>query len=176
MLIDIEFYDKREAPNIKVQTWDGGLTLTMEGVEDEPIIVDAAKPTGQTGVYWAGAALDHFIDMYSDYRVVYEWERKFPSMRQHLDYLQEWGDGYGVADNLQQIMDAFPQYWWDSRTFILALQTVLKSEQPSQDGWRWSKHGPYIGTQDSKYDYLADEPDIDSIICYSFLEIVKNEK
>lgn len=173
MLIQISFYDKAQNPQIRASVWDGGLTLSMDDPEEGEIILDVAKPIpGETGVYWAASALEHFLEQYSDCRVVQEWDRKFASLHEHLAYLHEWGKGYGVADNLEQIKEAFPQYWYDDRNFILALSTVHKADQPERDGWRWEKWGPYIGTQNSVADYLFDEPEIKELILYSFVEVI----
>jgi hypothetical protein len=175
MLIDIPFYDKFQNPKVKVVTWHGGLTLITEADPisgRERIELDVAIPAGETGVYWS-QALENFLEEYSDYRIIHDYDRKFTTLREHLDYLNEWGESYGVADNLEQIMMKLSRYWFEpDRNFILALQKVRKVDQPPKDGWRWSKWGPYIGEQESRADYLADEPFIDELILYEFYEVV----
>lgn len=104
MLIDIQFYDKPQNPNIRVEnTWKGGLSLSMDHPTEGVIWLDVAEPAGETGVYWATSGLENFLEEYSDYRVVHDYDRKFPTLREHLQYLREWGQGFGVADDLEQI-------------------------------------------------------------------------
>jgi hypothetical protein len=179
MLVDIEFYDKPQNDRVKVDTWNGGLTLTMKAEDagtEEDIVIDAAVPYGMAGVYWAGG-LNHYIEDYSDYQVLNDYQRKFDSLREHMDYLNDWGSPYGVADNLDQIMTQLSRYWFEpDRLFVLELSTVKKADQPEQGGWRWHKWGEYIGDHDPQWEYLADEPDIDEVMLFEFIEVVPLQK
>jgi len=102
MLVDIVFYDKVQNPKIQViDSWNGGLTLrTNDPITDEEVILEAARPYGETGVYWASSVLEQFLENYSDFRVI-SAIRTFPTIHEHFKYLEEWGPGYGVADNLE---------------------------------------------------------------------------
>jgi hypothetical protein len=46
------------------------------------------------------------------------------------------------------------------------LTEVRKDDQPKQGGWRWHKWGPYIGTHEKQFEYLADEEGIERVFCY----------
>lgn len=50
------------------------------------------------------------------------------------------------------------------------MTSIYKNQQPPVGGWRWHKWGSYIGTYESKHEYLYDE-DIDMIYVYHIYEI-----
>lgn len=178
MLIDIDFYDKPQQENTKAETWNGGLTLTLKADPmsgREEYTLDVATPVGETGIYWA-KALDNFLESYSDYRIIQEYQRG-STFQERLAHLREWGDSYGVADNLDQIKTHLSRYWFEAdKTFVLALGLVKKIDQPDDGGWRWHKWGTYIGDQDPQYEYLADEPDIDEVLLFEFIEVVPQKQ
>ena len=80
---------------------------------------------------------------------------------------------YGVADNLDQVRAYAPDYWTSERTFILTFYTVTREEDP---GWRWHKNGQYIGTQEPQAEHLGDEPDIEQVISWGFIEVKPNSE
>jgi hypothetical protein len=76
---------------------------------------------------------------------------------------------YGVADNLEQIKE----YFKDSinhptNKVVISIVTILREDEKKHDGmgWRWHKWGEYIGTQNPQYEYLADEPEIESVMVF----------
>jgi hypothetical protein len=76
---------------------------------------------------------------------------------------------YGVADNAAQIKSHIAYLKDDPRPFIVAMTPVYKSLQPKQGGWRWHKWGQYIGTKSRQCEYIADEPEIDMVFCFSVI-------
>ena len=79
-------------------------------------------------------------------------------------------DCYGVCDNLDQLLSLIPEVINSERQFIITLVKVKKSQQSKTGGWRWSKWGPYVGTQDSQCEYLYDEPLVNEVFCYHIME------
>lgn len=67
---------------------------------------------------------------------------------------------YGVADNIEQIKEYYKAEVADeNKKYAIALTPVWqnKSNKGKGGGWRWHKWGDYIGTLDSKCEYLDDE-------------------
>lgn len=78
---------------------------------------------------------------------------------------------YGVADNLKQVREYASEYWSSDRKFILTYCWVTKEDSP---GWRWHKNGQYIGTQKPQCEHIGDEPLIESVISWGFIEVKPN--
>ena len=77
---------------------------------------------------------------------------------------------YGTCDNVQQILDEYPELQDPNRQFVVLVATVVRAEQPSQDGWRWEKWGPYIGKLKPEHDYIYDETGIEQVLFYEIFE------
>ncbi|MCK9567534.1 hypothetical protein M0R72_01130 [Candidatus Pacearchaeota archaeon] len=75
---------------------------------------------------------------------------------------------YGVCDSPEQFLasDVYKFYNERPEEFIATLTEVRKDDQPKQGGWRWHKWGPYIGTHEKQFEYLADEEGIERVFCY----------
>ncbi|MDP2652095.1 MAG: hypothetical protein Q8O94_03085 [bacterium] len=81
-------------------------------------------------------------------------------------------NSYGVCDSPEQFMEhAGELLLKDPRRFVVGFTMVKKSEQPRNNGWRWRKWGPYIGSQKPTSEYLADEKDICDVYCYQVCEV-----
>jgi hypothetical protein len=80
---------------------------------------------------------------------------------------------YGVCDNYEQVLEAYPSIVESDEEFILTLTPVRKADQPESGGWRWHKWGPYIGTQERTCEYLYDEPNVDLVYTYCFYQRTK---
>ncbi len=80
---------------------------------------------------------------------------------------------YGVADNIQQVLDVCTPLVEDrANSYCIFCQEVLKSEQPINGGWRWHKWGEYHGTQNPKCEYLYNEPDIESVLVFMAYKLI----
>lgn len=82
-------------------------------------------------------------------------------------------DEYGVCDNIEQVLSRF-DFEADEREFVINFVEIRRDEQPADGGWRWHKWGEYIGTQNPQYEYIHDEPEIESVFCYHVYEIVRD--
>lgn len=81
---------------------------------------------------------------------------------------------YGICDNPQQILTAYPELEKAGRNFVITLTRIKRSEQPQSGGWRWRKWGVYIGTQNRQYEYLYNEPEVEEIFCFHIYEKMNN--
>lgn len=79
---------------------------------------------------------------------------------------------YGVADNIEQILEYAQVFIQDPvRQYVIEVAPVRKEHQPESGGWRWHKWGPYIGTQAPQWEYLYDEPDIEEVWTFHIHEV-----
>ena len=101
--------------------------------------------------------INHFsFDTFLDESITIEWP--------NLEEIDPELNSYGVCDRPNQIKNKFGMKLnFSNRYFIISFTPVLKSEQPSEGGWRWEKWGPYIGNRKPEADYLYDEPKIEKI-------------
>jgi hypothetical protein len=88
----------------------------------------------------------------------------------------KYGKGYGVCDNYNQVVN---MYSWlkarrRTRKFVILLSPVFRENKPNS-GFRWAKHGEYIGNHEIKYDYLNDEEGIIVVFIYTIYEVLKEE-
>ncbi|WP_280502994.1 hypothetical protein, partial [Nocardia farcinica] len=85
---------------------------------------------------------------------------------------------YGIGDTPQQVM-AHPALEWvrtDPRDFIVVFTEVRREDQPPRDGWRFHKHGDYIGVHNVEWEYLAEQDGergerIDSVVMYHVIHV-----
>lgn len=77
---------------------------------------------------------------------------------------------YGVADNIEQVIDFYNKLSGSifSGNHVISYFEVHKSPEC---GWRWHKWGPYIGVKNPTHEYLADEPDINKVVCFSIYKV-----
>ena len=67
---------------------------------------------------------------------------------------------YGVADNIQQILDYHKEEFIDSHEkYILFFTKIYQDKENAGKGggWRWHKWGEYIGNLNPQCEYLDDE-------------------
>ena len=79
---------------------------------------------------------------------------------------------YGVCDNFEQLLAAYPELEAEDREFVVTLSPIRKAEQYPEGGWRWHKWGEYIGTQQPTCEYIFDEPTIELVYVYHIYERV----
>jgi hypothetical protein len=77
---------------------------------------------------------------------------------------------YGVCDSFEQVLEKCPEIVESNRQFIITLTPIVKSQQPSEGGWRWHKWGEYIGTFESQCEYIYDEVGIEKVFVFHIYE------
>jgi hypothetical protein len=86
----------------------------------------------------------------------------------------EWRSPYGVADNIQQVLDKYKDVIEDpDRYYLIFFTEMRKEDQEAEGGWRWHKWGEYIGVQKPQCEYLYDEPVITSVYVFHIMQVQK---
>lgn len=78
---------------------------------------------------------------------------------------------YGVCDTPEQILETYPEIVDDPRSFAIELRPVFAKDQYPEGGWRWHKHGAYIGDQNPQCEYLYDEEGIEKVYVFSVVQV-----
>lgn len=145
MLVDVEF-----------KTSDSGLLSILEIISDGggPVIPERIGK----GLYVSG----HWSVEYLGVPVRKRWAENGVAA---LDF-----DEYGVCDTPEQVVNRFHL---ESRPekFFVSFVKIDRAAQPQDGGWRWHKWGPYIGTREPRCEYIADEPEIESVYTYRIYEL-----
>ncbi|WP_280185424.1 MULTISPECIES: hypothetical protein [Nocardia] len=87
-------------------------------------------------------------------------------------------DEYGIGDSPEQIL-AHPTTAWihtDPREFVVIFSEIRREDQPSRQGWRFHKHGRYIGVHNVEWEYLAEQDGergdrIDSVVTFHIIHV-----
>lgn len=83
----------------------------------------------------------------------------------------------GVCDSLEQFKkDVVPLLEKHPDPLVVSLTHINKKNQPSKDGWRWRKWGPYIGKGTPTAEYLYDEPGFESGVHVFHVYQLKDEE
>lgn len=116
------------------------------------------KPTQYTGVYNSDFDED----------IIDTWTKQVSYFGKGYKLADDWI--YGVADNIEQVIELYNknEEGLFSGNHVISYFEVKKSPEC---GWRWRKWGPYIGIKEPKCEYLADEPEIESVICFSIYKV-----
>lgn len=81
---------------------------------------------------------------------------------------------YGTCDNYQQVLEYHKDLLeTPDKYYTVYLKAIYRKHQPKHEGFRYYKHGKYIGTQNPEYEYLYDDKHIDKIYCYHIHEMEK---
>lgn len=141
---------------------------------------DLFIPTEFVGVYM-GSSDEDMINIWSTNHAFYG-NRQYRKVRKQLikSSIQDainyenncWT--FGVADNLKQIVDFYnanEEGFFKGNHVITCFEVHRNPEEP-YSGWRWHKWGRYIGTQKPMCEYLNDEPEIESVICFSIYKVI----
>lgn len=168
MLVDIDL----NHPNL--DPWKKILREHNDG--DDQIAVRLHR-----GIYYA-YSLDHDVeyavkddDPFDFPRCDYE-RMEDDAYRQHWWNLSNrWVSGpksYGICDNMEQVVLKWPQLEWCDEKYLIYGHEVHKKHQAEQ-GFRFHKHGWYIGTHEDveHYEYLKDHPTLEYVWVYHILEI-----
>lgn len=131
----------------------------------------------QDGIYLSHILNEHSLQMWgiTNLKVVRIWNSFIYPYETLLEFLQnteeDFRQNYGVCDNVQQVLEVYPELLADTRKFIVFFEPILKEDQPKNNGWRWHKWGKYIGEQNPEHEYLYDEPNINEVWLYHIVEV-----
>lgn len=117
---------------------------------------------------------EHIIEMFTDINVIDSYfsilrtgETVDLTFKNYTKYSDDLIATYGVADNINQVKEYYKEaIAHPTNKAIISFVEIRKEDQPEDGGWRWHKWGEYIGTKNPTMEYLYDESDIDSIICF----------
>lgn len=74
----------------------------------------------------------------------------------------------GVCDSFENFMEQVgDSYDVRQERYVAFLTCVRRADQPPTWGWRWSRWGPYCGTQRKVSEFLYDEPDIERVYVFT---------
>lgn len=191
MLTDLTF-DFENSEHVK----DGSLTYHREGKthilmtvpehamwismgDKKPVCVFHMRKI-EDGIYQGGLNFEHDIGYYTDFTCLNAYDRlgkdglpqPFISFSDNPNYYDNTKEAYGVADNLEQIKIHFKDIIESDANIVICVSEIRKDSEPSDGGWRWHKWGPYIGKQNPQYEYLYNEPEIESVYVYHVYSIV----
>ena len=120
----------------------------------------------------------HDVEPFNNYRQLYAALELVESDEEHQRLLEDFWKhqatlpiDYGVADSWEQILEKWPFLAYSKRKFLIEVHWVYKQDQPEHQGWRFHKNGEYIGDAMITHEYLADEPTVDKVLCFSIYEI-----
>ena len=106
---------------------------------------------------------------------------EFEELGEQLTYEQQYGlypdyskSQYGVADNLDQILEYYKEEIDSDDRFFIYVYPIYqdKSNRGNGGGWRWHKWGPYIGQLTPECEYLDDEDFyVDYVLIFHIVKI-----
>ena len=137
---------------------------------------EVCMPTEYTGVFWCTD--DNIFSECKQHQVYGSktyWETidSFPRDKMS-DYIAYDNNAwyYGVADNLEQIIDLYNNAEWFKGNHVILCWMVEKEPDNPCSGWRWHKWGDYIGTRNPQCEYLNDEPEINEVVVFSIYKVI----
>ena len=180
MLVDLSFKLPADPLNghpdfklIEAKSGPEGILIRVSHKGEPPCNVVYVERV-QLGVYCAWN-FHNTIDEYADHVTVMNipsWDELIKSPEKMKEEMEiGWYGGYGSADTVEQILA-----WKDGafvksdRLFVLEINEVSREHTP---GWRWEKNGSYIGTKSPQAECIGDEPEIVSVLNFSFHEVCK---
>ena len=147
--IDDEFYS--------YITWLGEL------VEEKDIKIIKDTNNNLDNIYISHLNWNHQLEVLTDYKLTNKYGE----------------DNYGVCDNASQVLKYCNERIKESKIkedkeYIIVLTPIFKKHEPKNEGWRWHKWGEYIGIQNPRCEYLANEDNIDMIYIFGVKEVEKD--
>lgn len=154
---------------------DSEFWKSMNETEDF-LISYAASP--EFGVYFTPLSFSSTLEMHSDYKSLPMVCKINPNDGTYLTYNDVHQAGfdydrfvccispYGVCDNVEQVKNHLGAFLTNDTPVLVTLTPMRKADQPESDGWRWHKWGSYIGVQSPQCEYLADEPEIETVYVF----------
>lgn len=97
-----------------------------------------------------------------------KWKRqmdKLYSQKYKRGPYRDWGGygAYGLCDSPEQFLAMYPHIQDDDVPRFCTFYGIMREHQPSQGGFRYHKHGQYLGKQKPRCEYLYDDKHIDMI-------------
>lgn len=140
---------------LKLKEWSKDEDFDIKIIEDDEINFD--------GVFITGPNPHHTIKLLSDVTVVKD--------KYGFSYID-----YGVCDNATQAIKYYKNLiktgiLSEDKKYIIALDRVYRENEPEHNGWRWHKHGEYIGVQEPTCEYIYNEENIDLVYSFKILEL-----
>lgn len=100
-------------------------------------------------------------------------EKEECTFQEMIEATKEYGSSYGVADNLEQVLEKFKdKVESPDKNYVILMTLVERKDQSEDGGWRFHKWGPYIGDHEIEYEYLYDQKDMDSVYVYHIYRVV----
>jgi hypothetical protein len=131
---------------------------------DDPILQLIAALNGNNDTLIEVARGVYEIGHFSGSHMFHGVQNDYPELQN--------ANAYGVCDSWENLAQVCPTLYTDpNRKFVVTLTPIEKSTQPTEDGWRWHKWGPYIGKHTPQCEYLHDEPNIDKVYVYHIYEM-----
>lgn len=133
------------------------------------------------GVYETTFNFDTFLNLdHSNVQVIDKWgdgntsdvgdDRE--SVLRWLEWRASQKSRYGVADNVDQVLDYYAAEITDpNHKYVIGVTEIRREDEPKRDGWRWHKWGPYIGIRTPQHEYIRDEENIDAVWCFHLYEV-----
>lgn len=112
--------------------------------------------------------LKHYTDMIKNNSKLSEERREY--LLKNLRKYSVMKD-YGVCDDATQARERFRFLEKLEEKYIIMLQPIWRSAQSKRGGFRYHKHGPYIGKQKPRHEYLYDDEHIDKVFLFSVTEV-----
>ena len=124
------------------------------------------RPTEYTGIYnsdFDGEMINTWCKQMAYYSSRHHRKHRGEGYNQNYWY-------YGVADNIEQVIEFYNDNQ-DTIFFGNHVISCFEVKKSSDCGWRWHKWGPYIGIERPQCEYLADEPVIEKVVCFSIYKV-----
>ena len=97
---------------------------------------------------------------------------EFPDIPGHNALSGNWICAFGICDSPEQFMTKIGDTL-EARDekYHVAMRFCCKGDPRTTTGWRWKKHGPYIGTQNHQCEHFDDEPEIKEVWMYHIYRV-----
>lgn len=175
------YLSKREQHRKSWKHYDSGLTRKEKneyGTNDFSTKFESLfTPTEFTGVYssdFDAGVINCWCKQFAPYGYKFfrKLKRQFSSISEKLKFEKN-HSYYGVADNLEQVIDFYNtnEDGFFKGNHVISTFEVHKDVEAPYCGWRWHKWGPYIGTQEPRCEYLNNEPEIEKVICFHIYKV-----
>lgn len=137
--------------------WSHDLEHVLDEMSTTPCIDAYLDFNLKTGEYMTRDEMRRQFDL--------GWERLEAEVPEDKQWQHFQAKAYGVADNIQQILQYFHAVIGNPNNKVLiAIRELKREDQHESGGWRWHKNGKYIGTKKPQHEYFYDDTHIDKIM------------